>query len=60
MNEHQFMLGSLDKALNKKYNGIDEIEDWLNEPQYFPDKIAPKLMLDSAKNVSKVLTSLIP
>lgn len=57
--EHLFLLQSVDKALLKKYNELDEAENWLDEPQYFSDKKAPRLLLNSLEGTSKVLSTII-
>jgi hypothetical protein len=54
--EHLFLLESLDKVLLKKYNKLDEAEKWLNEPQCFTDKKAPKVLLNSIEDAFQVLS----
>lgn len=57
--EHLFLLESLDKALFKKYGELDEAESWLNEPQYFTDKLAPRLFLNSVEGAIKMLLTIV-
>lgn len=57
--EHLFLLECLDKELLKKYDELDEAENWLNEPQYFTDEKAPRLLLNSIEGASKVLAMIV-
>jgi hypothetical protein len=57
--EHLFLLESLDKALFKKHGELDEAENWLNEPQYFTDKMAPRLLLNSIEGATKILLTIV-
>jgi hypothetical protein len=57
--EHLFLLESLDKGLFKKYSELEEAENWLNEPQYFSDEKAPRLLLISLEGASKVLSTIV-
>jgi hypothetical protein len=57
--EHSFLLESLDKTLLQKYGGRDEAENWLDEPQYFTDRNAPRVLLNSVQGASKLLLTIV-
>ena len=57
--EHLFLLESLDKALFKKFSELDEAEAWLNEPQYFTDRNAPRALLNSVQGLYKLLLAIL-
>ncbi|APE07036.1 hypothetical protein BM528_15650 [Alteromonas sp. RW2A1] len=54
--EHQFLLGSLDKALLDKYGSVTSAENWLEEKHYFTDKKPPKELIQTSSGVMKLLT----
>ncbi|MFQ3249107.1 MAG: hypothetical protein ACI9O6_000911 [Glaciecola sp.] len=57
--EHLFLLESLDKILLQKYGGGNEAENWLDEPQYYTDRKAPRVLLSSVEEASKLLLTIV-
>ena len=57
--EHLFLLECLDKLLMRKYREIDVAENWLDEPQFSTDKVAPRSLLNSADGAIKLLLTLV-